>query len=94
MSIREGVLDTLGADRAVLAGAGIVPLQLGGWAAGAIRQVAPLLAETNIRPAGSTSLTVAPVTSLGPEFVTVDKHGSVFGGEPRPRQLRKYVKVR
>jgi hypothetical protein len=34
------------------------------------------------------------LTGSGPEFVTVDKHGSVFGGEPRPRQLRKYVKVR
>jgi sugar lactone lactonase YvrE len=33
-------------------------------------------------------------TGSGPEFVTVDRHGSVFGGEPRPRQLRKYVKVR
>jgi sugar lactone lactonase YvrE len=33
-------------------------------------------------------------TGSGPEFVTVDKHGNVFGGEPRPRQLRKYVKVR
>jgi len=27
-------------------------------------------------------------------FVTVDRHGSVFGGEPRPRVLRKYIKVR
>jgi len=33
-------------------------------------------------------------TGSGPEFVTVDRHGNVFGGEPRPRQLRKYVKVR
>ena len=33
-------------------------------------------------------------TGSGPEFVTADKHGSVFGGEPRPRVLRKYVKVR
>ncbi len=33
-------------------------------------------------------------TGSGPEFVTVDRHGSVFGGEPRPRVLRKYVKVR
>jgi len=24
----------------------------------------------------------------------VDKYGNVFGGEPRPRVLRKYVKVR
>jgi DNA-binding beta-propeller fold protein YncE len=34
------------------------------------------------------------LTGSGPEFVTVDKHGNVFGGEPRPRILRKYVKVR
>jgi DNA-binding beta-propeller fold protein YncE len=33
-------------------------------------------------------------TGSGPEFVAVDKHGNVFGGEPRPRVLRKYVKVR
>jgi sugar lactone lactonase YvrE len=33
-------------------------------------------------------------TGSGPEFVTVDRHGNVFGGEPRPRMLRKYVKVR
>ena len=34
------------------------------------------------------------LTGSGPEFVTVDKYGNVFGGEPRPRILRKYVKVR
>ena len=34
------------------------------------------------------------VTGSGPEFVTVDRAGNVFGGEPRPRVLRKYVKVR
>jgi DNA-binding beta-propeller fold protein YncE len=34
------------------------------------------------------------LTGSGPEFVTVDRHGNVFGGEPRPRVLRKYVKVR
>ncbi len=34
------------------------------------------------------------LTGSGPEFVTVDRHGNVFGGEPRPRILRKYVKVR
>jgi sugar lactone lactonase YvrE len=33
-------------------------------------------------------------TGSGPEFVTADKYGNVFGGEPRPRVLRKYVKVR
>ena len=33
-------------------------------------------------------------TGSGPEFVAVDKNGNVFGGEPRPRVLRKYVKVR
>ena len=30
----------------------------------------------------------------GAEFVAVDRDGNVYGGEPRPRQLRKYVKVR
>jgi hypothetical protein len=30
----------------------------------------------------------------GPEFVAVDRQGNVFGGEPRPRVLRKYVEVR
>jgi hypothetical protein len=33
-------------------------------------------------------------TGSGPEFGTVDKSGNVFAGEPRPRVLRKYVKVR
>jgi hypothetical protein len=33
-------------------------------------------------------------TGSGPEFGAVDKHGNVFAGEPRPRVLRKYVKVR
>ena len=33
-------------------------------------------------------------TGSGPEFGTVDKNGNVFAGEPRPRVLRKYVKVR
>ncbi len=31
-------------------------------------------------------------TGSGPEFGTVDKFGNA--GEPRPRVLRKYVKVR
>jgi sugar lactone lactonase YvrE len=34
------------------------------------------------------------LTGSGAEFVTVDRQGNVFGGEPRPRVLRKYVKVR
>jgi hypothetical protein len=33
-------------------------------------------------------------TGSGPEFGAVDKSGNVFAGEPRPRVLRKYVKVR
>jgi hypothetical protein len=33
-------------------------------------------------------------TGSGAEFGTVDKSGNVFAGEPRPRVLRKYVKVR
>jgi DNA-binding beta-propeller fold protein YncE len=30
----------------------------------------------------------------GAEFVAVDREGSLYGGEPAPRQLRKYVRVR
>jgi DNA-binding beta-propeller fold protein YncE len=30
----------------------------------------------------------------GAEFVTVDRDGNIYGGEPRPKQLRKYVRVR
>jgi sugar lactone lactonase YvrE len=33
-------------------------------------------------------------TGSGAEFGTVDKFGNLFAGEPRPRVLRKYVKVR
>jgi hypothetical protein len=33
-------------------------------------------------------------TGSGAEFGSVDKFGNVFAGEPRPRVLRKYVKVR
>ena len=36
----------------------------------------------------------ATTTGSGPEFGTVDKSGNIFAGEPRPRVLRKYVKVR
>lgn len=30
----------------------------------------------------------------GAEFVAVDKHGNMYGAEPHPRALRKYVRVR
>ena len=30
----------------------------------------------------------------GAEFVGVDRHGNIYGGEPRPRRLQKYVRVR
>jgi DNA-binding beta-propeller fold protein YncE len=30
----------------------------------------------------------------GAEFVAVDRDGNIYGGEPRPRTLRKYVRVR
>ena len=30
----------------------------------------------------------------GAEFVAVDRHGNLYGGEPRPRRLQKYVRVR
>lgn len=33
-------------------------------------------------------------TGNGAEFVAVDREGNMYGGEPRPRQLRKYVRVR
>lgn len=30
----------------------------------------------------------------GAEFVAVDRDGNIYGGEPRPRKLQKYVRVR
>lgn len=30
----------------------------------------------------------------GAEFVAVDREGNMYGGEPRPRRLQKYVRVR
>ncbi|MBN2638260.1 MAG: hypothetical protein JXR65_04120 [Bacteroidales bacterium] len=30
----------------------------------------------------------------GAEFVAVDKYGNIYGGEPGPRELQKYVRVR
>ena len=30
----------------------------------------------------------------GAEFVAVDRDGNMYGGEPRPRMLRKYIRVR
>ncbi|MEP0418043.1 MAG: peptidyl-alpha-hydroxyglycine alpha-amidating lyase family protein [Cyclobacteriaceae bacterium] len=30
----------------------------------------------------------------GAEFVAVDKYGNMYGGEPRPMKLKKYVRVR
>ena len=30
----------------------------------------------------------------GAEFVTVDRDGSIYGGEPAPKRLQKYVRVR
>lgn len=37
-----------------------------------------------------------PITQggSGAESISVDRHGSIFAGEPRPQRLRKYVKVR
>jgi DNA-binding beta-propeller fold protein YncE len=34
------------------------------------------------------------VAGNGAEFVTVDRHGNMYGGEPRPRKLQKYIRVR
>ena len=33
-------------------------------------------------------------TGNGAEFVAVDREGNLYGGEPRPRTLQKYVRVR
>ncbi len=30
----------------------------------------------------------------GAEFVAVDRDGNIYGGEPRPKRLQKYVRVR
>jgi len=30
----------------------------------------------------------------GAEFVAVDRHGNIYGGEPAPRRLQKYIRVR
>ncbi len=37
-----------------------------------------------------------PITAggSGAESLTVDRHGSIYSGEPRPQRVRKYVKVR
>jgi len=37
-----------------------------------------------------------PITAggSGAESITVDRHGNIFAGEPRPQRIRKYVKVR
>ena len=34
------------------------------------------------------------VSGNGAEFVAVDREGNMYGGEPRPRRLQKYVRVR
>ena len=34
------------------------------------------------------------VAGNGAEFVAVDAEGNIYGGEPRPRNLQKYVRVR
>ena len=36
-----------------------------------------------------------PITQggSGAESLAVDRHGSIFAGEPRPQRLRKYIKV-
>jgi hypothetical protein len=30
----------------------------------------------------------------GAEFVAVDRDGNIYGGEPAPKRLQKYVRVR
>ena len=34
------------------------------------------------------------VAGNGAEFVAVDRDGNLYGGEPRPRRLQQYVRVR
>jgi DNA-binding beta-propeller fold protein YncE len=34
------------------------------------------------------------VAGTGAEFVAVDRYGNIYGGEPVPRKLQKYVRVR
>ena len=34
------------------------------------------------------------VEGTGTEFVAVDREGNLYGGEPRPRRIQKYVRVR
>ena len=34
------------------------------------------------------------VAGNGAEFVAVDRDGNIYGGEPRPRRIQKYIKVR
>lgn len=34
------------------------------------------------------------IRGTGAEFVAVDRDGNLYGGEPRPRRIQKYVKVR
>ena len=34
------------------------------------------------------------VRGTGAEFVAVDREGNLYGGEPRPRRIQKYVRVR
>lgn len=34
------------------------------------------------------------IAGNGAEFVAVDRDGNLYGGEPRPRKLQKYVRVR
>jgi DNA-binding beta-propeller fold protein YncE len=34
------------------------------------------------------------IAGNGAEFVAVDRDGNMYGGEPRPRKLQKYVRVR
>ena len=35
-----------------------------------------------------------PGGGTGAEFVAVDRDGNIYGGEPRPRRIQKYVRVR
>ena len=34
------------------------------------------------------------IPGTGAEFVAVDRDGNLYGGEPRPRNIQKYIRVR
>jgi hypothetical protein len=58
-------------------------IRIGDAATGAVR-------EFILYPWGDPRVTAG----TGAEFAVVDRDGNIYGGEPRPRRLQKYVRVR